>query len=188
MRNDAEPEGSGREGSDIVVLTFSDEDRGREFVDAAGRLAKRTPLKLQDAAMVVRGDDGSAKVVETRDLSPGEGALEGGVLGLLLGLVLAGPLGGAIGGALGAGSGAVVARLVDTGLDDAFLDELREAVPRGSVAVALLGSGFDSDAFRAEVRRFDAALLRTNLTGEALDALQAAVAAGHRFISGDGSD
>jgi uncharacterized membrane protein len=187
MRTDTNDEGTGPGTADVVVLTFTDEDRGREFVDAAARLAKRRDLTLQDAAMVVRADDGSTRVVETRDLSPGEGALEGGVLGLLLGLVLGGPIGGAIGGAVGAGSGAVVARLIDTGLDDAFLDELRDAVPRGSAGVALLGSGFDEDAFHAEVRRFDASLLRTSLTGAARDSLDDAIADGHRFMT-EGDD
>ena len=55
----------------------------------------------------------------------------GGVWGLLLGTIFGGPIGAIVGGAAMAGGGALYAKLVDTGIKDATIAQLRNAVPRG---------------------------------------------------------
>src|ERR1700753_1488000 len=122
----------------LLVISFDDPLKAQEFLVTATRLQKNGELQLHDAVIVRRDPDGTSHVVETTDVTPGRGALGGGVWGLLLGTLLGGPIGGLVIGAAAAGGGALYAKLVDTGIKDATIAELRTAVPNGRTALALL--------------------------------------------------
>ncbi|UCC61723.1 MAG: DUF1269 domain-containing protein, partial [Anaerolineae bacterium] len=93
--------------SNLVVLAFDTEtgaeDMRLELVD----LQKQKIITLEDAAVVVRKQDGKVKVKQAQSLV-GAGALGGAFWGMLIGLIFwmpwlglaAGALGGALGGAL----------------------------------------------------------------------------------------
>src|SRR5262249_20244428 len=118
----------------LLVISFDDRLRAQEFLLAASRLRKDDELQLHDAVFVQRSADGSSDVTPTR------GALGGGVWGLLLGTLFGGPIGGVIVGAATAGGGALYAKLVDTGIKDSTVAQLRTAVPPGRTGLALLVS------------------------------------------------
>ena len=59
-----------------------------------------------------------------------------------------------IAGGIGAGAGAVTAKLVDVGVTDEFVAQLREMVQPGTTTVAVLADDIDVDAVLAELQRF----------------------------------
>jgi uncharacterized membrane protein len=165
----------------LLVISFDDPLKAQEFLLTAARLQKNGDLQLHDAVIVRRDADGNSRVTETTDVTPGRGALGGGVWGLLLGTLFAGPLGGLVVGAASAGGGALYARLVDTGIKDATVAELRTAVPPGRTALAMLVSHLSLADLQRELARFPgAALVETDLPPAAVAAVQEALAEANR--------
>jgi uncharacterized membrane protein len=143
--------------SRLAAFSFSDELRAAEFMTAMTRLARDHQLVLRDAVFVVKDANDKVYVRETRDLQPGPTALGAGLWSGLFGLLLGGPVGLLVGGAIGAGAGAVTAKLVDVGVSDEFVDQLREMVQPGTTTLALLCDEIDSDAVLRELARFEGA-------------------------------
>jgi uncharacterized membrane protein len=165
----------------LLVISFDDPIKAQEFLLTAARLQKKAELQVHDAVIVRRDLDGTSHVVETTDLTPGRGALGGGVWGLLLGTLFGGPIGGLVVGAAGAGGAALFAKLVDTGIKDATIDELRTAVPNGRTALALLISHLSVSDLQRELARFPGAMLvETDLPPAAVTAVQEALAEANR--------
>ena len=100
-----------------------------------------------------------------------EGALAGGVAGLLLG-----PPGVAVGLTAGGMAGGVANERADPRLRSALFDVVRNEVPEGSSAVILLAPSEHIDAMVTALDGQDGRLVRHQLTPEATQALQAAVA------------
>ena len=91
--------------SDLIVLTFKNETGAAEMRDTLVSLQKQKIVTLEDAAVVVRRQDGKVKVKQAVSLV-GAGALGGAFWGMLIGLLFFAPwLGLAIGAATGALSG-----------------------------------------------------------------------------------
>jgi len=163
----------------LNVVSFDDPLKAQEFLLAATRLASQSKLKLDDAVIVAKTSDGKrVRVHETTDRSVGEAAASGGFWGLLFGMILLGPY-GLIAGVATAGTSALMSKLVDTGVSDEFIKEMKDAVAPGDTAVILLTGGGDPDAVTEELRRFSGArLLRSDLPPEARDAVEAALSDG----------
>ena len=140
--------------SRLAAISFTDDLRAVEFMTAMTRLSRDGRLALRDAVFVVKDDKGKTFVRETRDLQPGPTALGAGLWAGLFGLLLGGPVGMLVAGGIGAGAGAVTAKLVDVGVTDEFVDQLREMVQPRTTTVALLGDEIDSDAVLGELERF----------------------------------
>jgi uncharacterized membrane protein len=141
----------------LAAISFTDDLRAIEFMTAMTRLARDGRLALRDAVFVVKDEDGKTHVRETRDLQPGQTALGAGLWAGLFGLLLGGPVGMLVAGGIGAGAGAITAKVVDVGVTDEFVDQLREMVQPGTTTVALLGDEIDADAVLGELERFGGA-------------------------------
>jgi uncharacterized membrane protein len=141
----------------LAAFSFSDDLRAVEFMTAMARLARDGRLNLHDAVFVVKDDKGKTYVRETRDLQTGRTALGAGLWSGLFGLLLGGPVGLLVAGGIGAGAGAITAKVVDVGVTDDFVDQLRDMVQPGTTTVALLGDEVDADAVLTELRRFEGA-------------------------------
>ena len=102
--------------SDLIVIGFPDEFKADEVLIALRRLELDYLIDLEDAAIVVRNQDGKVRVKQSQELVA-SGALSGGFWGLLIGLMFLEPLLGIFGAAVGALSGA----LTDIGIDDNFI-------------------------------------------------------------------
>ena len=91
------------------------------------------------------------------------GALGGGFWGTLVGLLFLNPL---LGAAVGAGVGAASGSLSDIGINDGFMRELGETLPRGSAALCLLVREATPDRVIERLRAHapHAKLLRSNLS------------------------
>src|SRR5215217_1496962 len=141
----------------LAAISFDDDLRAVEFMTAVTRLARDGKLALHDAVFVVKDRDGRTHSRETKDLQPGPTALSAGLWSGLFGLLLGGPVGMLVAGGIGAGAGAITAKVVDVGVTDVFVDQLRDMVQPGTTTVALLGDEIDADAVLAELERFEGA-------------------------------
>jgi uncharacterized membrane protein len=169
------------DNSKLLVISFDDPLRAQEFLLAAARLQRDQELQLHDAVIIRRDPDGTSHVRETTDVTPGQAGVGAGVWGLLLGTLFGGPIGGLVVGAASAGGGALYAKLRDTGVKDATIAELREAVPPGRTALALLVSHVSVADLQRELARFPhAELVETDMPPAAVQAVQEALREANR--------
>jgi uncharacterized membrane protein len=162
----------------LIVLGFDSALKAQEALLAATRLQTEGEILLHDAVFVAKDDDGATRVTETVDETPGDAALRGSFWGMLFGTLLAGPVGTVVGGAVSAGASALVAKLVDIGIPDAAIKQLRETITPGSTALALLISHVHEKALLAELHRFAGAkLVATDLPEAAVAEVKAALEA-----------
>src|SRR4051812_15306920 len=119
----------------LVGISFDDRFRAQEFLTAATGLDARGNLKLRDAVLVMKDEDGRTMVHETTDLQPTRAALSGAMWAGLFGLILGGPVGWVAGMAVGAGTGVAAAKVVDLGISDEWVEWFRQAVEPGTVTV-----------------------------------------------------
>ena len=105
----------------------------------------RASIVIHDAA-VVEWEEGKKKP-KTRQLNnlAGAGALGGAFWGMLFGLIFLVPL---LGAAVGAATGALSASLADVGIDDTFINGVRDQVTPGTSALFVM----TSDAVLDKVR------------------------------------
>jgi uncharacterized membrane protein len=139
----------------LAAISFGDDLKAVEFMTAVTRLARDKKLALHDAVFVVKTAEGKTYVRETKDLQPAQTAIGAGLWSGLFGLLLGGPVGMLIAGGIGAGAGAVTAKVVDVGVTDDFVAQLREMVQPGTTTVAVLADHVDTEAVLAELSRFE---------------------------------
>ena len=134
------------------------------------RLARERIVTLHDAATV--SWEQGAKKPRTRQLASTTraGALGGTFWGMLFGLIFFVPL---LGAAVGAATGAVAGSMTDVGIDDGFINRVRDGVTPGTSALFLLTSDAVVDKVRdalADQGPFE--LIFTNLSAEQEGALR----------------
>lgn len=119
----------------LVVAVFEHEQTAWNAVVAAAELGAQGSSGLHDACLVVRADDGTVHMRETKDISPKKAAWYGGAWGLLGGAVLGFPVAVA---AASAGVGAFVARRHDLGVTEDFERAVAEKLEPGRSAAVVL--------------------------------------------------
>jgi uncharacterized membrane protein len=148
--------------SDLLVFTFKNETGAVEMRDALVKMQKEHLVTLEDAAVVVRRQDGKVKVKQAVSLV-GAGALGGSFWGLLIGLLFWAPW---LGLAIGAVTGAIAGGLTDVGVDDKFIKEVGNAIEPGHSALFLLVRESTPDKMMDELKKFDAEIYQTSLSKE----------------------
>jgi uncharacterized membrane protein len=159
--------------SQLVVFAFKEETGAEQMRDALTRLQKEYLIKLSDAAVVVRKQDGKVKVKQAVSLV-GAGALGGAFWGMLIGLLFWAPW---LGLAIGAVAGALGGSLSDYGVDDKFIKEVGNTIEPGHSALFLLVEEWTEDRVMEELTKFDAQVLQTSLSKEDEAKLRAAFGA-----------
>lgn len=160
----------------LIGLSFRDAFRAQEFITAMTRLTSVGSLKLRDAVIVSKNDDGDVKVRETIDPQPGRSALSGAVWTGLLGLLVGGPIGWIAGLGVGAGAGALTAKVIDLGVPDEWVEWFRLAVHEGTTTVVVLAEDVDISALETEVKRFAGAeLVHSTLPASSIDRIREAL-------------
>jgi uncharacterized membrane protein len=168
---------SNPEPRSLLVLAFDSPLKSREAFIAFQRLQLEKVLAIHDAVFFEKDSAGHTVVLETIDPQPGMSAASGGFWGALLGTLIAGPVGTLVGAATTAGLGALAAKLIDIGIPDATVEELEEAIPASSSALALLISQLDEAGLERELARFSGAkLVRSDLTPFTVQRLRNALA------------
>lgn len=159
----------------ITVWKFNTPQGAEEASRTLQTLASENIITVHDAA-TVSWEQGKKKP-KTRELSSttGAGALGGGFWGLLFGLIFFVPL---LGAAIGAATGALAGSLTDVGIDDAFINKVRDQVTPGTSALFVM----TSDAVVDKVKDAFAGhapddLIFTNLSDDQESALREVFAA-----------
>jgi uncharacterized membrane protein len=127
---------------ELVARVFNDSDKdneqsAREALEFAHDLHQRSVIKILNAALLVKDQEGTVSVVDAREIDPKKGRMMGAITGGLIGL-LAGPGGGIVGALAGLGAGGAAGKHIDEGFSDKFLRNLQQYLQPGSAAVILL--------------------------------------------------
>ena len=154
----------------LTVWKFDSADAADEASQTLQDLAKQNLITVHDAATVSWPTD--RKKPKTRQLSntTAAGALGGSFWGLLFGLIFFVPL---LGAAIGAATGALAGSLADVGIDDSFINKIRDQVTPGTSALFVMSSDAVMDKVQdAFARNQPSELLFTNLSTEQENALR----------------
>jgi uncharacterized membrane protein len=121
----------------LTVWRFTTPQGAEEAVQTLQGLVQQNLLTLHDAA-TVSWEEGRKKPT-TRQLASttAAGALGGSFWGLLFGLIFFVPL---LGAAMGAATGALAGSLTDVGIDDGFINKVRDQITPGTSALFVMTS------------------------------------------------
>lgn len=148
-----------------------------EGADEAERLLlglqKQQLITVIDAAIVTW--PAGKKKPKTRQLHnlAGAGALTGAFWGMLFGLLFFVPF---LGLAIGAGMGALAGSMTDVGIDNDFMNGVRDKVTPGTSALFLLSEAAVADRVYPALEGLHPELITTNLSTEQEQQLRAAFA------------
>jgi uncharacterized membrane protein len=154
--------------SDLIVIAYDDEFKAEEVRLTLAKLQVEHLIELEDAAVVVKDEQGKIKLKQAVNLTSA-GAASGGFWGVLIGILFFNPL---LGAAVGAASGALAGAFSDIGVDDNFIRELGETLQPKSSALFVLVRKVTPDKVLEEVGKFGGKVLRTSLTKDEESQLQ----------------
>lgn len=157
--------------ADLIAVTFDDESTAFELRAELAKLQKEYLIDMDDVVVVTRDEKGKVKLHQAVNLTAA-GAVGGSFWGLLIGMLFLNPL---LGMAVGAGAGALSGKLTDIGIDDKFMKELGENLPKGGSALFTLVKRSTPDKVleRLEPFRGKGKIMRTSLSKESEDELRA---------------
>jgi uncharacterized membrane protein len=164
----------------LVAIVYPDEYKAAEVKAALGRLQKEYLINVEDSVYVTKDANGKLKLHQSQDLTAA-GAAGGAFWGLLFGLLFFMPFAGM---AIGAGIGAIAGRFSQYGIDNDFVKSLTESLTPGSSALFVLVRDVNQERVIPEIAKYGGTVLRTSLTAEAEQQLQAALDAGGAPASG----
>ena len=157
--------------SELVVLVFEQEGEADEVRHALRRQDQGGTLDLEDTAVVVRDADGKIRINNQVSDTTKWTIAGGGFLGLMAGVVFF-PL---MGVAAGIGAGALLGRMLDRGIDGAFVKEVGAALAPGSSALFIMIKSATPDAALSTLRGFKGKVYHTTLEGDAEESLRRAL-------------
>jgi uncharacterized membrane protein len=158
----------------LTVWKFDDPSGAETARDQIAALQKEELITVHDAAVVTWPADAKKPKTKQAFSTTGAGATGGAFWGLLFGLIFFVPL---FGMAFGAAMGALSGSLSDFGIDDDFIDSVRDQVTPGTSALFLMTSGAVVDKVHDRVDMSHATLITTNLSVEDEEALREAFSA-----------
>lgn len=148
------------QGATLFAIRFDHPLKAQECLMAMVRLGEGEQLHIEDAAIVSKDDSGRIRLLQSKDVSAGQGATSGGIYGSLIGL-FGGPIGFIAGGALGAAAGGLWGKLRDIGIDDDHMKDMGERILPGENLLFLLLHDINHITFAREMRRFDGSLFES---------------------------
>ena len=147
----------------MTVWMFDTPTGAEHAVETLKRLDEQDLIQLHDAATVSWPPDKKKPKTHQLHTLARAGALRGAFWGLLFGVLFFMPLlGVAVGAALGGGGGA----LADVGIDDGFINKVRERVTPGTSALFAFTSDAVLDQVKEAFKPTGAELIQTNLSPE----------------------
>lgn len=154
----------------LTVWKFDSPEGASTAARILQELARAQVIVLHDAATVSWPEgDKKPRTKQLHDLTSA-GAMGGAFWGLLFGLIFFVPL---LGAAIGAATGAMSGALSDVGIDDSFINRVRDRITPGTSALFLMSSDAVIDKVKdAFAGGGPVELLFTNLSQEQEDALR----------------
>jgi uncharacterized membrane protein len=157
--------------SELIVIGFDNEYMAEEVRLALFRMQKAYLVDLEDAVVAIKAKDGQIKLHQASNPTA-KGAVSGGFWGTLIGALFLSPL---LGAAVGAAAGAISGALTDVGIDDNFIRGLAATLKPGCSGLFILVRKATPDKVLAELRGAGGKILKTSLTHEKEQKLQAAL-------------
>ena len=159
--------------SDLIVITYDTEQKGFEALEVAERLQRLELIRLVDAAVAVKDEEGKATIKQTLEQrKTGTAAAWGGLWGLLLGLLFLNPI---VLGVVGALLGAIVGRTQDLGIDNRFIEEVGDSLEPGNSALCMLVLEAIGDEVRDDLGKMGGTIFQTSLSTQAEEKLRQAL-------------
>lgn len=153
----------------LTVWKFDTANGAEDATEILRSLATQNLITIHDAA-TVSWEEGKKKP-KTRQLNNlvGAGALGGAFWGMLFGLIFFVPL---LGAAVGAATGALAGSLGDVGIDDSFINRVRDQVTPGTSALFVMTSDAVIDKVHDAFAGSHPELIFTNLSDEQESAIR----------------
>lgn len=156
----------------LTVWKFDTPDGAELATQTLKHLASQNVITVHDAATVSWPVGAKKPKTHQMTSTTGAGALGGAFWGMLFGLIFFVPL---LGAALGAATGALTGSLADVGIDDGFINKVRDHVTPGTSALFVMTSDAVVDKVKdAFMGNQPTELIFTNLSNEQEAALRQA--------------
>ncbi len=121
----------------LTVWKFDTPTGAEQATKVLDDLSRQNLITIHDAATVSWPEGKNKPRTHQLSSTTGAGALGGSFWGLLFGLIFFVPL---LGAAIGAATGALAGSLTDVGIDDTFINKVRDQVTPGTSALFVLSS------------------------------------------------
>lgn len=157
--------------SQLVVIGYDDVHKAEEVRLTLLKMQREYLIDLEDAVVAVKKPDGKIKLNQVFEPAA-HGAVSGTFWGMLIGALFLSPFFGA---AVGAVSGAISGALTDVGIDDNFMKDLAQTLAPGSSVLFVLVRSMTPDKVLEELHGTGGKVLKTSLTHENEEKLQAAL-------------
>jgi uncharacterized membrane protein len=157
--------------SELIVIGFTNQYMAEEVRQALFRMQRADLVDLEDAVVALKEKDGQLKLHQASNPTA-DRAVSGGFWGTLIGTLFLSPL---LGAAVGATAGAISGALTDVGIDDNFIKDLAETLKPGCSALFVLVRKATPDKVLAQLQGAGGKILKTSLTHEKEQRLQAAL-------------
>jgi uncharacterized membrane protein len=146
----------------LWAVGYDDPARAKAVRAEIMRLEHLYGLHVHDAIVVTRLQNGSFALERDGQPATTAGVLSFGFLGFLIGLVVLEPLAGA---ALGAALGGLTATSAkQLGIDDGFLDEVKQLIKPDTSALFLLTKTDNPDAVARHISGLGGTILKTTVS------------------------
>ena len=147
----------------LTAWAFPGVQDAETAVERLKQLQAQELIKVQDAAIV--SWEAGKKKPKTRQLNnmTAAGGLGGAFWGMLFGLFFFVPL---LGAAVGAAMGALAGSMTDVGIDDAFINSVKQRVTPGTSALFVLTSDAVMDRVKGNFTDLNPELIASNLSAE----------------------
>jgi len=157
--------------ADLIAIAYPDETTAAAAQVEAEHLAAALVIQPDAIASIVRSKDGQFKVSTNHHAVAG-GASWGMFWGLLFGMLFFVPF---LGMAIGAGLGSVMGKLQKDTVDQAFIEQVREAMKPGTSALFLVVEKVTPDKATAALSKYGGTVLKSSLSKQAEAQLQEAL-------------
>jgi uncharacterized membrane protein len=157
--------------ADLIAIGYDDETTATSAMEEVQRLAKELIIQ-PDAVAAIRCDaEGKYHVTTTHHKVAG-GASYGMFWGLLFGMLFFIPV---FGMAIGAGLGALMGKVEKTGMNEAFIQQVRDMLKPGTSALFVVVEKVTPDKAIAAMSQFGGTVLKSSLSEDAEHGLQEAL-------------
>ena len=157
--------------ANLLVITFDNMEDAGNLLENIKDLQKDAQIQINDAAVVIKDEEGKVKVKNMADTGVKVGAVGGGILGLIIASVFF-PIGGML---LGAAAGALIGKMAHLGVDKDFVKEITDQLTPGTSALFVMGSKANQGAVRSVLEKYKGKVYQSTLDDAALDEVKKAL-------------
>src|SRR5512139_3960852 len=134
----------------FIVVKYPEKGKADAALQEVMSMAKEKVVKLRDAVVITKTEQGKLKLHQTKDDSTSKGLLKGGAIGVIF-AVLLGPAGWIVAGAAAGGALATF----DRGIKNKLLKELGENMTPEESALAVLVEEADWEIVRQRMAEYN---------------------------------